>query len=373
MMIKRKTITLQLLLATVFLLIIIGFIFVYSASSVFALEKCNSAHYFIKKQFFGFLLGTFAFCCIQLLPVSLYKRYSFLFFAGALILTGLTLVPGFAPSIHGAKRWLSLGGFRFQPSELLKVVFVLYIASFLAKREYSRSLLKSVYIPFLAIIGITSMVLLAQPDFGQTVTLACTGILLLFISHFHTNYFAFMGLSIIPILGLLILLKPYRVKRIFTYLNPWADPKGAGFQIIQSLIAIGSGHTIGLGLGASKQKFFYLPMQHTDFIFSIIAEETGFIGSIILLFLFFLFLFLGLKLATNQEDLFSLLVISGYVLLISLQGLINISVAIGLLPTKGIGLPFVSYGNTALVCNIIMIGIIFKLVRAQQKTKICYV
>jgi cell division protein FtsW len=173
-----------------------------------------------------------------------------------------------------------------------------------------------------------------------------------------------LGLAI-PVGFFLIIMQPYRLKRILTFLHPWNDPQGSGFQIIQSLIAIGSGSWTGAGISASKQKFFYLPMQHTDFIFSIIAEETGFIGSCIILLLFTTLLYLGIKIANQLTDTFSYIVVLGFVLLTSLQAFIAIAVATGVAPTKGIGLPFVSYGNTALSCNIAMIGLISNIVHHE--------
>jgi len=251
-----------------------------------------------------------------------------------------------------------IGGIVFQPSELLKVFFILFVAHFLTKKEFKIKSIYYSYLPFLCIIGITSCILLLQPDFGLTVTLAATGCIMAYIAHFPLRRMVYTALASIPMIAGLVWIKPYRFKRILTFINPWADPRGAGFQIIQSLIAIGSGSFWGAGITHSKQKFFYLPMQHTDFIFSIIAEEAGFIGVFFLVALYILLLYFGLCCAAVLKSSFKRYSIIGFVSLISLQSIINISVSTGLLPTKGIGLPLISYGNTSLVCTLFMIGII---------------
>ncbi len=359
---KKETRT---LLTITFILILIGLIFIYSSSSIFALEKCGSSAYFVKKQTFGLLLGIIAMLIARFLSLSFIKKLTPLFFASSLILTALTLKKGIALTIHGSSRWLSFAGFAFQPSELLKMGLILYVAYLLSKKEYHLSSFLFGYLPFLIVLGITGGVLLLQPDFGLTITLFSTVFLLLFIAHFNARHLVITLLSALPVATFLIYLKPYRVKRILTFLNPWNDPQGAGFQIIQSLIAIGSGKWMGIGIAQSKQKFFYLPMQHTDFIFSIIAEETGFVGSFIIIGLFTFFLLTGLRIAWQLTDSFSFFSTLGFVIMLSLQALINIFVVIGLLPTKGIGLPFISYGLSGLVCNMAMIGIIFNMAQEQ--------
>jgi len=340
------------------LLLGVGILFIYSASCIFAAEKFGSSFYFVKKQLLGLLAAGMLFTVCALLPLQFLKKYSSLLFLAALLLTALTLVPGLSRTVHGSSRWLSIAGFAMQPSEFLKVTLFLYVAYLLDKKQnIPFSLLRS-YLPLLCIIGITTLVLLMQPDFGLVVTLCLTFFMVLFISQLYTGYIVGTLALFIPVGLFLIYLKPYRVKRLFTYLNPWHDPQGAGFQIIQSLIAIGTGGVSGVGLSQSKQKFFYLPMQHTDFIFSIIAEETGFVGSFILIFLLILFLYVGLRIAWCLQNFFSFLLTVSFVFLLSLQSLINIGVATGILPTKGIGLPFVSYGVTCLLSSMAMIGLI---------------
>jgi len=359
---KQIRADLHIFLTIVSTLTIIGALFIYSSSSIYALEKFGSSHYYVKKQLVGLLLGIIALIGARIVPLAAIQKLSPLFFFSTLGLTAMTLLPSFGTHIHGSSRWLRLFGLTFQPSELLKVAFILYIAHFLEKKEYKKNSFFHAYIPFLLILGVVCGVLLKQPDFGLTVTLFTTAFTLLFIAQFQTRHLAWTFAAMIPAVVALILYKPYRLKRVLTFLNPWDDPQGSGFQIIQSLIAIGSGNVWGTGISHSKQKFFYLPMQHTDFIFSIIAEETGFVGSFFLIFLFVLFLYFGIKMAWQMKNTFSSFATLGFVVLISLQAVINLSVATGLVPTKGMGLPFISYGNTSLVCTLAMIGIIINFV-----------
>lgn len=363
---KRLYADLRIFLTCVTFLIIIGLIFIYASSSVYALEQYGSSTYYVKKQAFACLIGLIAIGLIRLIPLTLIKRLTPLFFFSSLALTALTLVPQLGQRIHGSSRWLAFAGFSFQPSELLKISLILYCAYFLTKKGKQVASFIHGYLPFLIILGLTSFILLRQPDFGLTATLVMTIFIMLFIAQFQTKHLIITISALIPAAIVLIVYKPYRFKRVLTFLNPWTDPQGAGFQIIQSLIAIGSGSFWGVGIGNSKQKFFYLPMQHTDFIFSIIAEETGFIGSVAVIILFALVLYFGMRIAWQLNDSYSVFATLGFVILISMQALINIAVATGLVPTKGMGLPFVSYGNSALISNLLMIGLIIVMVRENR-------
>jgi len=363
---KRIRRDLHIFLGIVALLILVGFIFIYSSSSVFALERHGSSLFFVKKQALGLIMGFIALIVMRAIPLSSIARFAPLVLVLSLVLTGLTLVPMLSHHIHGSSRWLNIFGFSLQPSELLKIALLLYVACFVTKKErYGQSFWYSM-VPLLLMLGVTALILLMQPDFGLLVTLLVTVVILLFVIRYQIRYLAYLLLASVPVLGILILMRPYRVARVLTFLDPWADPKGSGFQIIQSLIAIGSGGITGLGIGQSKQKFFYLPMQHTDFIFSIIAEETGFIGSCILIGLFVLLLYMGLRIAWQLRDSFSMVAMLGFTILLSLQAAINLAVTTGLAPTKGIGLPFISYGNTGLVCALAMIGLIINMVYADH-------
>ncbi len=279
-------------------------------------------------------------------------------FLGSVALTLLTFVPQFGLKCHGSNRWLNIAGFSFQPSEFLKLFLLMYLGYFLEKRRLASGSFVNSYLPYLLVLGLTSVVLLKQPDFGSMITIFAASVILLFVAEFNLLYLGLTVLFMVPAVVYLILTKSYRVNRILIFLNPWSDPQGRGFQIIQSLIAIGSGSAFGLGISNSKQKFFYLPMQHTDFIFSIIAEETGFIGSCIIVLLYFLLWFYDLRLALPLNGQFEFFTTVGFVSFISLQAVINLMVASGLLPTKGLSLPFISYGGTAIISLFCMLGLI---------------
>lgn len=336
----------------------IGFVFIYSASSVFALEKFGSSTYFLKKQLLYFVPSLIGFFLFSTIPVAWWKRKAPLLFLGSLILTSLTLIPRLGLKVHGSNRWLSIWGVGGQPSEFLKLFLFMYIGFFLARKQHLiRSFWQS-YLPFWAILGISFVVLLRQPDFGSVMTILATALMIFFVGQFRTVYLVYTMILAIPAIVWLILSKTYRLNRILIFLNPWNDPQGKGFQIIQSLIAIGSGHWLGLGISNSRQKFFYLPMQHTDFIFPIIAEETGFIGSLCILILYCLLCFYGLRLTLCIKDTFAFFTVLGFVIFMSLQAVINLMVTVGLLPTKGLSLPFMSYGGTALISLFCMVGFI---------------
>jgi cell division protein FtsW len=347
------------------ILLIIGSLFVYSASCIFALEMYNNPHFFFKRHIFGIIIGLATIALTQLIPISFIKKFSLPFLYTTLFLTGLSLTQSFGVFINGSSRWIKIGNFSFQPSELLKIALIFYISKILSQKRLTS------YDYLLCIISVflSSFLLLKQPDFGMTVTIAITLLLLFFVTHARFVSFVFIILSIVFGSIFLITMQPYRIQRILTFLDPWHDPQGKGFQIIQSFIAIGCGGVYGNGIGHSQQKLFYLPMQHTDFIFPIIAEETGFIGALIVILLYLSFLLYGIKIVKTISDSFCALASFSFIMVIEIQALINIAVATGLAPTKGIGLPFISYGNTNLVCTLFMIGFILKSLRIDYRMK----
>lgn len=350
------------------LLSLLGLIFIYSASSVYALERFGSAHYFFKRQFIYFVVSLGAFCFFALVPLPLWRKYTPYFFFGSLLLTMLTFIPQFSSKIHGSSRWLHVAGISLQPSELLKVFLFMYIGLFLERKRHKIFSFVHGYLPFLIILGVVFGVLLKQPDFGSVVTIFATIIAVLFVAEFKMVYLGVTLLCALPAMVYLIVAKAYRLHRILIFLNPWTDPQGRGFQIIQSLIAISSGHWFGLGIANSKQKYFYLPMQHTDFIFPIIAEETGFFGVMLLLMCYFIFFWYGMRVALRLSSLFAFFTTISFVIFISLQVMVNLMVALGLVPTKGLGLPFISYGGTALMSVFCMLGLIVNFAKESRDT-----
>lgn len=369
MFVKKNVLkqNLLILMSIAAILIMVGLIFIYSSSSVYANEKIGTSFYYLNKQLMGCGLGIIAFFSLWLVPLPFLQTLAPFLFLGTLTVTACTLIPGLGVTIHGSARWIKFGAIAGQPSELLKIFFILYVAYFFAKRINKPFTIHSTYIPFFITVGLTSFILLRQPDFGLAVTLSTTALMMFFIAGLPLFHLFLTTCGTLPILAFLIFKKSYRLQRILVFLDPWKDPQGSGFQIIQSLIAIGSGSWLGCGISHSKQKLFYLPMQHTDFIFSIIAEETGLIGAVSIICLYLLFLYYGIKVAINLKTPFFYFTTLGFILLITLQAFINIFVTIGLLPTKGIGLPFISYGNSSLITAIIMIGIIARMTTHEYK------
>jgi len=338
--------------------VMLGIIFVYSSSSFFALETLNQPLYFVKKQLFGLFISIIAFFLARYISLPFLKSISFFVLLSLTIATALPLLSMLSHKMNGSNRWLNLHGFVFQPSEILKVALVIYLASLLSRRKIMDHNTWATAAPLSVILGVIGIILLKQPDFGCLATLFATTLIMLFIANLPLRYFIGTIATALPAGFLMIYLQPYRWQRILTYLDPWQDPQGSGFQIIQSLIAIGSGGLFGTGIAQSQQKFFYLPMQHTDFIFAIMAEEIGFIGSLFFIILCIAFVWFGFRISWNLKNSYSAFLVQGITTIISLQFVINLFVSTGLAPTKGIGLPFISYGNTALVCNLFMIGLV---------------
>ncbi len=343
----------------------VGIVFVYSSSSIYALEKIGRADYFLRRQCLFMILGMIGFGAALRIPLALYRHYSSLFYIGVIAFTAVTLGAQHGMMINGAARWIKMGTLSLQPSELLAIAVLLFVAAHLAKERVSGNVFTRY---FSVALAVPFIVLLFQPDFGSAVTIASTVFLVIAIMSWQPVY-ALVAAGIgIPLIGLLVIIAPYRVNRIMTFLNPWNDPQGKGFQIIQSLIAIGSGGWWGRGLSFSNQKFFYLPMSHTDFIFSITAEEMGFVFSAFLVVLFFAFVALGLRMCFYVQDTFARALGLGCIIFIGLRSIINLMVTVGLLPTKGIGLPFISYGGSALVCHLFMLGIILNVARTSARS-----
>jgi cell division protein FtsW len=281
----------------------------------------------------------------------------------------LVCVPGIGKTVGGAQRWFRLGPFSFQPSEVMKLVLVFYLADSLDRRRQALANFSGL-MPYLVLLGITMILLEKQHDFGTAVLLALVTILMLFLAGIQWTYFLIPLSVLVPVFIFLVESASYRMKRITAFLNPWDDPQGAGFQLIQSLIAVGNGGPFGVGLSNSSQKLFYLPAPHTDFIFAIIAEELGLAGAGTLVFLFGVFILRGFKVssAVSQMEggLFQGLLAAGITGLIGFQALVNLGVVTGLLPTKGIPLPLISYGGSSMVFTLVSIGVLFNISRGTK-------
>lgn len=359
-----------LLIVTV-LLIIFGALMIYSTTSVVPpmFDKNGiTEFYYFKKHVFTIILGFFFMFIAYMLKPSFIKKMAIPLLVVSFILLILVFIPNIGVSAGGAKRWIRLWPSTFQPSELVKLSMVIFLSWYMSLREYKTDSFVSFLKPILVMI-IFQLAILKQPDFGAAMSLAFLTIAMLFISGVKMRYLVSLLVFAIPILFKLIM-EPYRFKRIISFLNPWEDPRGSGFQLIQSFIALGSGGLTGVGIGSSRQKLSYLPESHTDFIFSIIGEEFGFIGVSVVIILFLILFIRGISIANRAKDKFIYNLAIGISLMISLQALINFAVATGLVPTKGLPLPFISYGGSSLLVNMAAVGILLNLSKGEEEKKI---
>jgi len=333
------------LLVIIFALVLIGIIMVYSSSSIYAFQKFDDGYFFLKRQSIFALIGFIFLIVLLVTDYHTYYKFIYPFLIVSFILMAAVFIPGIGHKVGGARRWILLAGFQMQPSELAKYAIVFYLAYSLSKKEDKIKSLIIGFLPHLFITGLFLALLLAQPDFGTTISVAFIVFLMLFAAGARLSYLISALIVLVPGIWFLIMSAPYRKRRILSFLNPWEDPANTGFQIIQSFLAFYSGSILGIGLGDGRQKLFYLPEAHTDFIFSVIGEELGFIGVLGIVSLFALFLYRGIRISIKAPDLFGTYLALGITSLISFQAITNIAVVMGLLPTKGLALPFLSYGG----------------------------
>ncbi|MDP2939396.1 MAG: putative lipid II flippase FtsW [Candidatus Omnitrophota bacterium] len=354
------------LVMVTFVLIAIGVVMIYSASSIYAWERLGSSAYFLKRHLMYLILGLL----VTLLSMSIDYR-SLKNFVKPILLISFTLLvlvilPGIGSEIAGARRWFRLFGFSFQPSEFAKIAIIVYIADYLSRKEDIIKDFIRGFVPAMIVLGTFTLLILLQPDLGTAVSIVAVVILMLFVAGTRLLHLGLVILFAIPTFYVLILSAPYRMARIVAFLNPWADPKGSGFQIIQSQIAIGSGGILGRGLGRGLQKLFYLPAAHTDFIFSIIAEELGLLGALSVVALFIIFIWQSARICKNAVDSFGYYLSLGIFSMISFEVIVNIGVSLGNLPTKGLPLPFISYGGSSLVFNMLSLGLLLNIARTKE-------
>ncbi len=352
---KRKD---KLLLIAVLLIVIFGIIMIYSASSIWAEYKYGDAFKFVKAQSAFFILGLIAMYIIQKIDINIFYKKANLILVLSFILLVLVLIPGIGSIRNGSRSWFGIGGFGIQPSEFAKIGLIIYVAKYLATNQRIITDVKKGVFPLLLVIGLFFALIMLEPDFGTAMVIILTLVVMIFISGVKVSFFVKSG--ILGLLGIvaLIIVAPYRMQRIVSFLNPWVDPLGSGYQIIQSLYAIGPGGLLGQGFLQSRQKQFYLPEPQTDFIFSIISEEFGFLGILIVTFFLSFIFYRIIKIALKQSDLFKKYLTFGLGFGIIIQSLLNICVVIGLIPVTGVTLPFLSYGGSSLLMSMFSIGLI---------------
>jgi cell division protein FtsW len=350
------------LIAVVFVIIIFGLIMLSSASSVIAYQNYHNSNYLWKHQLFnGVFLGLLAMFITSKIAYINWQKLAIPMLAATILTLFLVLVSGAGISSGGATRWIDLGFFSFQPSELAKLTFIIYLATWFSKKGKVMNDFAYGFIPFLVLLGIITLLIMMQPDLGTMTVIALVSILVFFIAGGSIKNILMIIAGGATLFALLIKIAPYRAARLSVFLNPELDPLGIGYHINQALLAIGSGGILGLGLGRSRQKYNYLPEATTDSIFAIIAEELGLIISVLLIVLFIVLMIRGFKIARNAPDQFGKLLAAGITCWFTVQAVINIGAMVSLLPLTGIPLPFVSYGSSAIVISMAAVGILINI------------
>lgn len=363
---KLKMFDLTLFIAVI-ILVTFGIIMIYSSSSVWALYKYNDALKYVKAQSLFFILGIMIMLIVSKVPYSEYYNKANSILGVCFFLLVLVLIPGIGTIRNGSRSWFGIGSFGIQPSEFAKLGLTIFTAKYLARNDSDiKNILKGV-VPIFIITILAFGLIMLQPDFGTGMVIIVSIVALLFVAGINMKFFVNIGVLGLIGMAILIAMAPYRILRIVSFLNPWKDPLGSGFQIIQSLYAIGPGGLLGLGFGHSIQKQFYLPEPQTDFIFSIISEEFGFMGILIVSFFFCLILYRSIMIALNIDDAFGKYLAFGIIFQIIFQSLLNLMVVVGMVPVTGITLPLLSYGGSSLLITLISIGIILNISRYKKK------
>jgi cell division protein FtsW len=342
-------------------LLSVGVVMVYSASAIVAGERFRDPYFFLKKQLFWAALGGAGLWLALRTDYRRLERFMLPILVGAIVLLVLVLIPPVGQAINGTRRWIRLGFVSFQPAEVAKLALVIYLATFLARRRETLGDFWHGLLPPLAVAAGLAGLILAQPDLGSCLTLVALTFALLFLAGGRVRHLGLVLASALPLLALAIWVAPYRMRRITAFVDPWADPRGSGFQIIQSWLALGNGGVVGQGIGGSRQKLFYLPESHTDFIFAIVGEELGFLGAAAIVALFAVFVWRGLRIGLRAPDPFGAYLALGITVLIGTQTLVNLGVVTGLLPTKGLPLPFISFGGSALLVTMVSTGVLLNI------------
>jgi len=350
----------RVLFTATLLLICVSVVMVYSASAVVALERFQQPYLFLTKQALWSVLGLAVLVVAMRVDYRTYRNEAFIWCLLGIVVLMLVVVLFGAP-VNGTRRWFGVGGLGIQPSELAKVACVFFTALILERRMHRIDELSYSLLPIGLIVGLVVALILLQPDFGTSISLALVVAVMVFAAGLHYRYFVGLALMALPAIYIVLVAAPYRRRRLLAFWDPWADPLGDGFQIIQSLVAVGTGGVFGRGLMGGVQKLFYLPEPHTDFIYAVIGEELGLIGATAILLCFCVIAWRGLRISARAEDTFGSFVALGLTTMIAAQAFVNISVVLGLMPTKGIPLPLVSFGGSSLLINLLGMGVLLNI------------
>lgn len=359
------------LFITVLVLLSLGLIMVFSASAPIAEKEHNDIYFFIKRQLRFAVIGVIAMLLAANYDYHKYGRKTVLaLMGGSIILLILVLIPGIGRKINESRRWIYIGSFAFQPSEIAKLAIILFLSYYLSKRKRPLNSLLGDLMPYLFVVGLVSLLLLLETHLSQTIIIISLSIIMLFVAGAKIRHFLILSAPVCAALVALVAFTDYMTTRINSFLNPWSNPRGEGWQTIQSLYAIGSGGLFGRGLGQSMQKFLYVPEPHNDYIFSIMAEELGYIGVAAVLLLFMIFIWRGLKIAIHAPDAHGSLIATGVTALIAVQSLFNVAVVTNTVPPTGVSLPFFSSGGTSLVLFMVEVGILLNVSRYSNYERI---
>ena len=354
------------IIKTSYILAIFGLLAILSSATLKGHELIGDPYYFIKKQAFAIFLGSLIIWITQKMPLVWLDRLPLPMLCVSLLILTAVFIPGAYHKVGGAYRWIKIGGLKYQSSELAKLALIFFLAKNLSRPNYDYQNFFKGVLPNLLIISSFVLLLLKQPDFGSGILLLAISFSLLFVSGLKRSVLLGLGFSALLTVIIGILMAPYRIKRFISFLDPWAHAQSSGFQIIQSYVAFQNGSFFGSGLGESKQKLFFLPEAHTDFIFSVLAEELGLIGSLFVLLCLCYLLILGYRVSLQQKKPFYFYLAFGLVSLLAYQSLFNLSVVMGLLPTKGLSLPFMSYGSSSLLTCFTCTGILARLAKTNK-------
>jgi cell division protein FtsW len=354
-----------LLLATVLALTAFGVVMVYSASAVYATQKFGSATYFFRRDLLWTGLGLIAMTFAARTDFAIYRRWAYPMLASAMVLLVAVLFLGVR--INGARRWFHFGGFSFQPAELAKLALVVYLAQSLAKKAEKVKSFTVGFVPHMIVCGVMMKLLLKQPNLGSAVIFGTATLMLLFVAGARVSYIVIAVLSAAPIVYQTIVGTPFRLHRILAFLDPWQYRYDVGYQITESLISIGSGGIFGLGLGDSRQKLFFLPEAHTDYILSIVGEELGLVGLAAVIVVFAVLVWRGIRASLRARDAFGCYLAFGITAMFGLQAAVNLAVVLNAIPTMGLPLPFVSFGGSTLVVDLFAMGILLNISRGAPE------
>ena len=357
------------LLFPVLFLVGIGIVMVYSASSAIAMKKFGSDYYFLKKQAVFAVIGICALVACRHIPYTVYRPLAYPLLALSILLLAAVLFSPFGVTAGGSSRWLRLGPIRFQPSEFARLALIVYLAYSMERKADRIGEFSIGFLPHVVVLGVLSALVLKQPDFGSAAILAFLTWLMMFVGGVKLTYLLSSCVLGVVAGAFIITHAGYRARRLMSFLDPWQYSSDAGYQIVHSLMAFGSGGWWGAGIGNGVQKLFYLPEPHTDFIFSVIGEELGVAGVLLIILLYLLIVWKGIRIARHAPDLFGCFLAVGLTAALALQICINMGVTLGLLPTKGLTLPFLSYGGTSLVLNMATVGILMNIAAAGKTAR----